>query len=475
MQWGKQQKLANDAIAAGKLNAAVALFRRDRFRDTRTGHLVASRLTKALVQRAENATSNGNLHQAWEDLTLATAIALPQAADALSRRKHQLVELTVEVAEAHLANAKTTHALRTIDELTSRQILDWRADRVAKAAKLLQAADESEASGQLENSIKQLEQVKELYPQLDFVESRRAANRHRQMQVRDLTSELQDKTMKGDWADVKLCCQKLLAIAPKYKVALDAQKHCLAQMHRTTYIGSRLTHASTSSDSFYQINGRRPGNQECEASAEDRRAVANTFLLWVDGVGGFLVCTAERNIIGQALPQAEISIPVLGDLRRRHARLETIDGRHLMQFLGSERSEGFEVDQPLALRCGQTVGLDGGVKLKYSQTHPLSSTARIDFVSRHRTQPWSDAILLAGQSIVLGPNRNNHVHCPWWNNDLILFHRNQKWFTRTKGKFVIDGREVDSEGPIELNSTICGEDFSLTLEPAFAKTEPSPS
>lgn len=281
--------------------------------------------------------------------------------------------------------------------------------------------------------------------------------------------------MKGDWADVKLCCQKLLAIAPKYKVALDAQKHCLAQMHRTTYIGSRLTHASTSSDSFYQINDRRPGNQECEASAEDRRAVANTFLLWVDGVGGFLVCTAERNIIGQALPQAEISIPVLGDLRRRHARLETIDGRHLMQFLGSERSEGFEVDQPLTLRCGQTVGLDGGVKLKYSQTHPLSSTARIDFVSRHRTQPWSDAILLAGQSIVLGPNRNNHVHCPWWNNDLILFHRNQKWFTRTKGKFVIDGREVDSEGPIELNSTICGEDFSLTLEPAFAKTEPSPS
>ena len=54
------------------------------------------------------------------------------------------------------------------------------------------------------------------------------------------------------------------------------------------------------------------------------------------------------------------------------------------------------VEKHVALQSGQILDFDGGVKLRYSKTHPLSSTARIDFVSRHRTQPWSDAILLAG-------------------------------------------------------------------------------
>ena len=34
-------------------------------------------------------------------------------------------------------------------------------------------------------------------------------------------------------------------------------------------------------------------------------------------------------------------------------------------------------------------------------------------------------------------------------------------------KIEIDGKEYDFEGPIERNSTITGEDFSLTLESAF--------
>ena len=109
--------------------------------------------------------------------------------------------------------------------------------------------------------------------------------------------------------------------------------------------------------------------------------------------------------------------------------------------------------------------LDGGVKLRYSQSHPLSKTARLDCVSRHRTLPWSDAILLASQAIILGPNRDNHVFCPDWKDDLIIFQRNGKWHCRTTGAIEIDGQSFSQEGPIQFNSRIDGEDFSLTLEP----------
>lgn len=468
MQWGKQQKLAVEAISAGDFQSALKHLRHDRFQNTATGQRVARRLTSALVERAEHCTATGNLHQAWNDLMLASSISTPSDSDAISRKKNQLVELTVETAEAFLAHGQATHALRAIEELDSRQILDWRADRLTKTARLLLGADEAAAIGQLADSVQQLEQAKNLHPELGFIESRLAASRQRQMQVRDLTSVLQEQTVKGDWAEVRLCCQKLLAIAPKYRIALDAQKHCLAQMQRQTSAGSRLTHIPprNSRDSFFRIDDDANKPDCGDDTAERVAAAAETFLLWVDGAGGFLVCPAARNVIGQAVPGAVISIPILGDLRRQHARMATIDDQHFLEFLGNEL-ELRPSKKHLALRSGQILDFDGGVKLRYSKTHPLSSTARVDFVSRHRTQPWSDAILLAGQSIILGPNRNNHVYCPTWQDDLILFRRGDQWFCRSKHKFEIDGKEIEFEGPMERNSTVTGEDFSLTLEPAF--------
>ncbi len=475
MHWGKPKNPIREALAAGDFQQAAEYLQRGRFRNTLSGRRVARKLTAALVEHAETSTSAGNLNQAWTDLTTAGAVALPTDADLISRKKNQLVELTVETAETYLASGKITHAIRSIDELTSRNIMDWRADRISQTAGLLRQADDSAATGNLETAVKQLEQAKQLRPELDFIEARLSANRQRQMQLRDLTSELRDKTIRGDWSGVNACCQKLLEIAPKYQVALDAQKHCLCQMRRKTFTGMRATHIPTKPDSFFQIleSDSDAAIQFLDDPSSDD-STENTFLLWVDGVGGYLVCAAPRNVIGQALPNSSISIPVQGDLRQRHARLETVEDRHLLQFLGASQTAGYAIDQPLALRNGQTIDLAGGVRLKYTQAHPLSSTARLDFVSRHRTQPWSDAILLAGQTIVLGPNPNNHVYCPTWEHDLILFRRPddhpsiERWYGRYPGKLEIDGREYDREGPIGFNSRITTDDFSLSLEPAFA-------
>ena len=132
--------------------------------------------------------------------------------------------------------------------------------------------------------------------------------------------------------------------------------------------------------------------------------------------------------------------------------------------------DGEVLDVPVELKHEQVIELDGGVKMKYTQSHPLSKSARLDFVSRHRTHPWSDAVLLAGQSIVLGPNRDNQVFCPFWKSDMILFQRKEKWYCRGKTKFEIDGVAVEKEGEVQFNSRIEGQDFSMTLEPLVSKS-----
>ena len=45
------------------------------------------------------------------------------------------------------------------------------------------------------------------------------------------------------------------------------------------------------------------------------------FLLWVDAVGGYLVCLDDRIILGRAGPDSPADVPLMGDLSRNHATL----------------------------------------------------------------------------------------------------------------------------------------------------------
>jgi tetratricopeptide (TPR) repeat protein len=474
MAWGKRQKLASRALVEGDLDVATEHIRQDRFQQTLNGRRLSRRLTAALLQRAEGATAVGNLALAWKDLTAATKFAPATDEDHVSRQLNQLVELTIEAADSLLALAKTTHAVQMIDQLSRRQIMDWRADRICNVAQCLQAADDLSALGKFSEAIEKLEQAKNLQPNLPFIESRLAAGRQREIQMNELTAELQSTALKCRWADVNKCCQKILTIAPKHQIALDAQRHCAAQMKRKTSAGIRATNVPdrariSPSNSFFHVGVPSASAERETVSRISTDTVSNsgsmgTFLLWVDGVGGYLVCTDGVNTIGQASPDASISIPIVGDLRRRHARLETVAGQHLLHPLGGVTIAGMTIQRPVEIKDQQIIALEGGVNLRYTQSHPLSRTARLDCVSRHRTQPWSDAILLASQSIILGPNRNNHVFCPTWKSDLIIFRRDEKWFCRTNEPIEIDNYLVGQEGQIQFDSRIVGEDLSLTLE-----------
>ena len=90
MAWGKRQKLANRAIVEGDLDVAAEHLKRDRFQQSYNGRHVKRRLTAALIQRAEQATSTGNLTLAWKDLSTATDIAVGSV-DPATRRSAAFV------------------------------------------------------------------------------------------------------------------------------------------------------------------------------------------------------------------------------------------------------------------------------------------------------------------------------------------------------------------------------------------------
>lgn len=188
------------------------------------------------------------------------------------------------------------------------------------------------------------------------------------------------------------------------------------------------------------------------------------FLIWVDGVGGYLVCTGSKNALGQAIPETGVAIPVRGNIDREHAAIERVDGCHVLTPIGNVLVDQRPISNPIVLSSGQVFQMGDMVAMKYRQPHPLSSSAVLEFESRHRTFPWSDAVVLAGDTIVMGPAPRNHIVCQKWAQEFILFRRNNQWYCKSKFDFAVDSVQQSAAMPLRGNSRVEGGEFSFSIE-----------
>lgn len=187
------------------------------------------------------------------------------------------------------------------------------------------------------------------------------------------------------------------------------------------------------------------------------------FMLWVDGVGGYLVCLQDAVCLGLATPGNAVAIPIMGDLSRRHARLRREDG-YVIEPLQAVRVNGRPIRSTTALSDGDEIELGEGVRLRFRQPHALSATARLEFLSRHRTEPSAVGILLMAESCVLGPKWQDHVVCRQWAHDVVLFRRDERLFCRTLEPLEVNGRRCEGQAPIAPGSHVEGSDFSFCLQ-----------
>jgi FHA domain len=194
-------------------------------------------------------------------------------------------------------------------------------------------------------------------------------------------------------------------------------------------------------------------------------AVANRFALWVDGVGGYLVCLSDTLSIGKAGFEQAIDIPIQADLSRKHAIIRRYLGNYFLEPIALVTKNGRKTTNAVALQDGDEFQLGQAVQLRFRQPHALSATARLELISQHRFPTGFNAVLLMSESCVLGPVWQNHVTCRLWQHDLILARQGKQLICRTMQQFNIDGHECDGTGLLQPNSRITGNDFCVTLEP----------
>jgi hypothetical protein len=191
------------------------------------------------------------------------------------------------------------------------------------------------------------------------------------------------------------------------------------------------------------------------------------FWLWVDSVGGYLVCPGDRVVIGQPNLDEQVDIPILGDVSRKHAELRREREHYVLIALrGAVRVDGCPVERSAVLNSGNVIELGRSACLRFTLPHPLSMTARLDFVSPHRTQPRADAVLLLAETCVLGPSATSHIRCRAWSGDVVLFREVDSLVASAAGGLSIDGSSTTGRGTLGPSSRVAGSDFSFSVEQA---------
>jgi hypothetical protein len=268
----------------------------------------------------------------------------------------------------------------------------------------------------------------------------------RQQTFAALLMQLHGAVHQKDWREVVRLSEQVLAMAPEHLEARKARTRAWRAIEPQT-----VAHERPRPEVAVPANGK-------PVTAEPR------YLLWVDGVGGFLVCMGNRVTIGQATPESHVDIPLYADVSRLHASLTRDSEGYLLEATRPVQVNGRTVERAL-LRSHDRLTLGNGCQIQFSQPVPVSATARLDVRSGHRLALAVDGILLMADTLVLGPGSQAHVTIPDLDQAVILFRQKDGLAVRYGGNLSVDGQRCKERGLLRPNSTVTGDDFAFAIEP----------
>lgn len=197
---------------------------------------------------------------------------------------------------------------------------------------------------------------------------------------------------------------------------------------------------------------------------------SSRFMLWIDGVGGFLVCEGRTVALGQAGGDSQVEVPLMADVSRRHATI-TRDGEHyLLDPLRTCAVDGRVVAERVRLYADAELALGGdaksGVRLHFNVPHVCGVTARLDVTSGHRLRPHADGVVLLADACVVGPSPASHVVTSQTSRSCVLFRRADGTIVfRTAGSYDVDGRRASETSVVTRSSRITADGIRWQLEP----------
>jgi hypothetical protein len=325
--------------------------------------------------------------------------------------------------------------------------------RLYEAAATWVRAQRAARFGEFTRAIEFLEVAANQLGVHERVNQKLKAARRDHEQATGLRSQLQGALASQNWLQVLQTADAFLEIAPDCREVKQTRDEALRRL------GVRVTSATNTAPL-----GLLDDTPPVRGAIETKNGARNRFILWVDGVGGFLICQGNVVTLGQANPGCTVDVPILGDLSRQHATIVR-DGEGYLIRSDRDLAINGRAARQATLRDGDVIRLGRSVDLKFTMPCPVSGTARLELVSRHRLHLSLAGILLMADTCVLGVSAQTHVQVPEATGQVVLYRQGDRLNCRGDGVLEIDGQPHDGRGPLRSSSRVIASDFSFCMEP----------
>jgi hypothetical protein len=435
-------KQAQEALKNGRLDEAHRLLSQSAVQGHKRSWELLQQLGQGFVERGQRHLRQDDPEAAWADLLLAEQVG---AANGTAEKLRQ------ELTRAGLAQVRNLleagdprRAGEAIAQLRQRAVRQPELKLLEDLATEWTQAQDLADRGEFNQARLAVERQRRLFPgQFGSLDRFHAELGRRLEAFAPLLPQLHEAAQAARWRDVIQLSDQVLALAPQHDPARKARARAWKAIEPVTV----------------PVQGREePVRAQAEAALSPR------FLLWIDGVGGYLVCLGDRVSIGQATPEATVEVPLFADVSRLHATLTRDTEGYLLQAVRPLQVNGQPVEKAL-LQSGDRVTLGGSCQLQFQQPVPVSTSARLDLTSGHRLPLTLDAVLLMAETLILGPGSQVHISMPDLHKPVVLFRSKEGLGVRCPGSFSIDGQRCQDRGNLGPHATVTGEDFTFSIEP----------
>jgi hypothetical protein len=434
---------AQEALDKGRLEDAQRLLGQPSIQGHKRVYEMLNRLARAYVERGERRLKHENVEAAWQDLLQAEQVKVADVG--ADRLRQALTRLgTAEVRQMLLAG-EPDRAVEAVSQLRQKLVRHKELEVLDEAARNWLDARDLANRGQFGMALPMLDQAGRLLgAPVDRLDRFRRELEDRQNRLAPLLVQLHGAAEGARWRDVVAAAEKVLALAPQHAEAKKLRGRAWKAIEPVTVAGNKPELESTSD--------HPPPDP-----------VPQRFLLWIDGVGGYLVCMGQRVTIGQATPEAFVDVPLYADVSRLHATLTRDNEGYLLEAVRPVQVNG-ETVQKVLLRPNDRVTLGGGCQVQFRQPAPVSTSARLDLVSRHRLPLTVDAVLLMADTLLLGPGTHTHVEMPDCKQTIVLYRHKDTLGIRCPGEFKLNGQPCRDRGLLGAHATVTGDEFALSIE-----------
>jgi tetratricopeptide (TPR) repeat protein len=455
------------------------------------GYRKAWRLARDIVKdytsRAAKFLDQHNPDAAWRDLLAAEALNTGEKV--VAELRQTLARLGLVQARAALEAGNPPETITLIGKLRDRGVRHPDLNKLEEAAQDWGLASELADRGEFLRSIAELDKLRPKLPcPVGVFNAFRTNVEDRHTRFRSAVGRLYDAAEARLWREALTAAEEVLTVAPEHREAkaIRGKAWLAAAPDTVDYLATKqgdserqresesISAPSTKHSTLPYSNAPNTpssssGSKSSSGQGSTNPMLPKRFLLWVDGVGGYLVCLSNRVTFGQATGDGPVDVPLFADVSRLHAEISRDGEGYVVESGKSVLVNGNEVKRSV-LSPGDRVTLGATCQFLFHKPVAISSTARLELTSGHRLPVAVDGVLLMGNEVMLGPGPDAHVFLPDVPAPISIYRSKEGLGVRVPtGTFRVDERPYTDRATLSLPAVVTAETFTFAIEPVAAR------